>query len=859
MESLPASLPLDGDFHHPYKPYDIQLQLMQCIYDVLSNKRKVAILESPTGTGKTLSLICSVITWLRENKADFIIDIGKNKETILEDDDNDDEDDDEDDEPDWVNESYKSSVIDAQLRNFSDYEALLDGLMSKMPAKSVIDSDMKNGIRRETFKKRKKNPQHIDITLNEEEFLPQPYHSDTEEAAASVDELERSRSILDKEVNDLLSKLDGNNQRKDSDSDSCHIELQNPVKIYFASRTHSQLNQFASQLELPKFPSSFEKQDIPRERLKYLPLASRKQLCINPAVNKWKSAEAINDACSELLKSKNGCSFYQPSSNYYKNHSSKSFRDHTFAQIHDIEDLTTLGESLHVCPYYACRDSLVSAEVITLPYQYLLSESTRESMSLDLTGSVVIIDEAHNLIDTINSIHSAEISLHELILCNKGLHLYLDKFKSRLNPGNRVNLMKLIKLLETLIEYLKRNFKNPGQEINPDDIFSDTNADILNIHKLNKYIKASKIAYKIDSYIQSLNAVKSIEGKGSAISNVETPRSTSQPLLFKVASFITCLSNPAEEGQFFFEKGPSLKYMLLEPGKSFQSILEKARCVILAGGTMEPVSDFLNNLFANIPRDRMTIFSCNHIIPDENLETYIIQESQFEFTFEKRQSASLVKGSLFQFYDKLSLKVPIDGGIVGFFPSYQYLEYVINLWKQVGLFERLSKVRKVFFESRGGPDPLPGYTQTVSQGMGAILFAVVGGKLSEGINFQDNLCRAVVMTGLPFPNVFSGEMVVKKKHLERKIIKNGGSKQDAAEATRDFYETICMKAVNQSIGRAIRHAHDYAIIYLLDKRYANQNIQKKLSHWVSKRHRSQSKVDEIMIGTQKFFSSHNKK
>ena len=55
------------DFHHPYEPYDIQLQFMNAVYDCLENSR-VGIFESPTGTGKSLSLICGSLTWLRDHK-----------------------------------------------------------------------------------------------------------------------------------------------------------------------------------------------------------------------------------------------------------------------------------------------------------------------------------------------------------------------------------------------------------------------------------------------------------------------------------------------------------------------------------------------------------------------------------------------------------------------------------------------------------------------------------------------------------------------------------------------------------------------------------------------------------------------
>jgi chromosome transmission fidelity protein 1 len=49
---------------------------------------------------------------------------------------------------------------------------------------------------------------------------------------------------------------------------------------------------------------------------------------------------------------------------------------------------------------------------------------------------------------------------------------------------------------------------------------------------------------------------------------------------------------------------------------------------------------------------------------------------------------------------------------------------------------------------------------------------------------------------------------------------------------KDYYENLCMKAVNQCIGRAIRHAKDYACIFLIDSRYEGERIQKKLPKWI---------------------------
>lgn len=47
------------------------------------------------------------------------------------------------------------------------------------------------------------------------------------------------------------------------------------------------------------------------------------------------------------------------------------------------------------------------------------------------------------------------------------------------------------------------------------------------------------------------------------------------------------------------------------------------------------------------------------------------------------------------------------------------------------------------------------------------------------------------------------------------------------------YESLCMRAVNQSIGRAIRHSRDYACIVLADMRYERPSVIKHLPQWIA--------------------------
>lgn len=60
------------------------------------------------------------------------------------------------------------------------------------------------------------------------------------------------------------------------------------------------------------------------------------------------------------------------------------------------------------------------------------------------------------------------------------------------------------------------------------------------------------------------------------------------------------------------------------------------------------------------------------------------------------------------------------------------------------------------------------------------------------------------------------------------------NKNEGSRAGNIYYENLCMKAVNQCIGRAVRHQNDYANVLLLDHRYSRLKTQQALPLWIQR-------------------------
>ncbi|BEJ04923.1 hypothetical protein CcaverHIS641_0207400 [Cutaneotrichosporon cavernicola] len=766
---------------------------MRTVFSAIED-RKIAIVESPTGTGKTLTLLTATLSWLsaHRRRLDEAAEADLRARFAAEDPDGALSKSRANPDPPWIIENAVKRHME-ELRHAAAERAV------RLAAVRERERRRDPG-----FQAKRARPSAKEKEVKEIDFLP--------EDAEPVDGLN-----LSAEVRALMAQLDKPSTQEEVEEDV--------PKVYFASRTHSQLRQLTAELLKTSFVV-----DTP-DRVSAVPLASRRQMCINDKVRAMGGEDKINEACLDMQKSGAQRCPHLPRKD--DEGPLLDARDSVLATVRDIEDLVTEGKRAGVCPYYATRRATKAAQLVTLPYNLLLQKNAREALGIDLTDQIVIIDEAHNLIDTVLGIYSASLPASHINSAASQLTQYLHRFRTRLKPRHSLMIQQTLTVLRGLVgvcsAFEKGKESSEMMDVNALMGRIGRSADAVNLLELVGYLKESKLARKVSGFAESLDEK---EGKRSTAA-----RHASIAAFRGVEALLLSLTDARDDGRVILskEEGLMLKYVLLNPAERFAEVVSSARSVVLAGGTMEPLADFFAQLFPSVPRDRFATLSCAHVIPKTNLLTQVLAEL----------------GAVVQ--STIGL---VPDGVVVFLPSYAFLDALKAAWTE--LFPKLDQRKQIFYEPKTSSEVetvLREYAQAIEAPKvndagrprsGALLFAVVGGKLSEGINFSDRLGRCVIMVGLPFANAGSVELQERMRYVERLP----GAGKDAA---REMYENLCMRAVNQSIGRAIRHANDYAVILLVDSRYARPRVRDKLPRWIGEGVRVCSEWGEVAKGVAGFF------
>nr|GEW10396.1 ATP-dependent DNA helicase DDX11 [Tanacetum cinerariifolium] len=118
--------------------------------------------------------------------------------------------------------------------------------------------------------------------LDDKEFLVDEYESEEEKSGRS------------KRKGGGICGGSSSSEGEDEGDEFSDEEEEADFKIYFCSRTHSQLSQFVKEL----------KKTVLADEIKVASLGSRKNLCINKEVMKLGNSTLINERCLDLQKNK---------------------------------------------------------------------------------------------------------------------------------------------------------------------------------------------------------------------------------------------------------------------------------------------------------------------------------------------------------------------------------------------------------------------------------------------------------------------------------------------------------------------------------------------------------------------------
>eukprot|EP00116_Pleurobrachia_bachei_P002229 sb/3462491/ len=294
---------------------------------------------------------------------------------------------------------------------------------------------------------------------------------------------------------------------------------------------------------------------------------------LRKAVSKKKDDEEDEE---EKKRKKGRCEFYGAGK-------VRDFSAHILSEIQDIEGVVGSGEEAMTCPYYSTRVAVPEAEIVLLPYNMILHGDQRRALNVKLRDAVVVIDEAHNLIETINEVHSCTLRAPDCTTTHKKLSIYLRRVKARLKPENLLRVKQILHCVGLLSSFLRAATTTKLYTIG--DFQSAAQLGDLNLFELVEYIRDSHLSQKIQGYNDDVAGVVTVQ---------------SRSILSDISTFFLSLTHANSAGRVLVVKDEVdhfVRYISLNCEDPFLPLLRDCRAVILAGGTMEPIAEIADVLY----------------------------------------------------------------------------------------------------------------------------------------------------------------------------------------------------------------------------------------------------------------------
>ena len=560
------------------------------------------------------------------------------------------------------------------------------------------------------------------------------------------------------------------------------------TKLIYCSRTIPEIEKVLE--ELKKLLKYYEDHVEDGQDLKFvgLALSSRKNLCIHPDIKREREGKIVDGRCHSLVaphvRERHAQGADVPVCDFYEAFDARGREMSIPTGAYNIDDLKSLGGRQGFCPYFLARWAIGQAQIVVYSYHYLLDPKIADVVSKELArNSVVVFDEAHNIDNICIDSMSVKINRKLLDKCQNSITV-LEEEIQRLKEADSGRLRdEYQNLVEGLRQAQDRrdNAVTLANPILPDHVLQE--AVPGNIRKgehfvafMKRLVEYLKTRLRVQHVVQESPAgfLSDIARKvcidrkplrfaaerlASLVRTLEISHSNDFSPLTVISHFATLVSTYTKGFTLIIEPSddktpnvmnPVMHFRCLDSSIAIRPIFERFQSVVITSGTLSPLDMYPRILdFHPVIMSSFTMTLARQCI----LPMIVARgNDQVALTskFEARDDTAVIRN-----YGNLLLETVsiVPDGVVCFFTSYLYMETVVATWYDQGVIDDIQKHKLLFIETQDAAETslaLLNYIKACENGRGAVLLAVARGKVSEGVDFDHHLGRAVLMFGIPY-------------------------------------------------------------------------------------------------------------
>lgn len=441
------------------------------------------------------------------------------------------------------------------------------------------------------------------------------------------------------------------------------------------------------------------------------------------------------------------------------------------------------------CPHEALKRILPRVNVFLGTYHYVFDPKIREtimkSFGSDFSKVFLIVDEAHNIPTFARELLSDKLTMS-----------FVERAVKETEIFDHESVGSVKEILNLLMEDI---FRHASQTLRSEELKRLNPQEINDLFLGHNGLPGLEAAAMLQEYGESVKQ-KQLKPGSTRIASYN----------FRIGTFMeSFFKNVGSEYFHLIERGQkdqvTLEVRSFDGREIVDGVLREARGAILMSGFLSPPSVYRDLMLYKA--DPTCLKEFDPPFPRKN--RLILAAKDVSSEFKRRTDQMLDKWK--RYVEAISDST--QGNLAVFFTSYQLMRRVAS---------SIKTNRAIIMED--ADTRRNDVIQKLTHSNNSILYGVMGGKLSEGMDYPHNVLKGVVAVGLPYAtwDAYQESLV---DYLEQQFPGNGRTYA---------YLTPAILRLVQACGRVHRSAEDKGYIVILDDRVIQHYVKRLLPNYFQK-------------------------